>query len=191
MYCDNCGSRNDFDAVFCKKCGLNFNNNRKKINNKKKRQHMIEEIKREKDIILPLIIIVMITIFSVVSIFKNSTNHKYKAYLKKQGFKCHDNVCTKDDSSYKTEITLKSNRLIYKKSKVNEIITFNYAGEDLGDFLIEDSLSKFNCSFISGKINENSCANELSKAGKENYLSKMNDILEETRTIIKKSNIKF
>ena len=45
MYCDNCGSRNDFDAVFCKKCGLNFNNNRKKINNKKKRQHMIEEVK--------------------------------------------------------------------------------------------------------------------------------------------------
>lgn len=189
MYCDNCGSRNDFDAIFCKKCGLNFHKSNKKIEDNKKRKEKITKILENKEKILGTISVVLITFLAIFHLYFENDMVKYHRYLKSEGFNCKGATCTKKQDEYKIVIIYQNNRIIYKTDKVNEVVTFNYAGNDLGSFEITDSLSTFTCSYVEGKIIKSSCIDSLNKAGKEKYLNKMNDIVKKVNTIVKESKI--
>ncbi len=191
MYCDKCGSRNDFDAVFCKKCGFNFNKNNKKLKNKEKITRILTIINQKKQIIITISIVALLIMFLIVNIYRSNSNYKYRTYLKKENFTCKKNICEKQEEGYNIKITLKYNRLIYQTSKVNENIIVTYAGTDLALVLIEDSLSKFNCLVINDKLEEKTCITDLEKAGKEHYLKKVNTILDEIKKILDDNNIKL
>lgn len=175
MYCDKCGSRNDFDAVFCKKCGFNFNKQKKKRNLKQLIDKKVKELLLYKKIIIEIVFLVCLIFIILVLSINNSSLSKYQRYLEKNGYECKRKECIKKDNDYNLKIKL-DDRLIYSKSKLNQSITFIYAKDGLGYFEIKDSLSKFNCALINGEVNTSSCIDDLNIAGYDYYLKQMNEM---------------
>lgn len=186
MYCSNCGTRNDFDAKYCQKCGLNFNKENRKAKNKIKLQKNIEKVFKNIDYIVLGIIIVFTMVFVLIYAYNQNKTVKFRKYLEKEKYSCSKNICSKKVDNYDIKIEYKKDRIIYTSSKVNEEIRLNYAGKDLGMFYVKDSLSEFICPYVDSKINYDVCEEQLKKAGAKKYKTKMNDILKEVSNISKK-----
>ena len=174
MYCEKCGTRNDFDAIFCKKCGYNFNKNRSKKNIIIRK--IISFLIKNKEIIIKSLLGILLVIIILVLAYNNSYDVKLKKYLKKDNYICKSLKCTKNKDNYNYEIKVNDNKIIYTVSKVNEKIILTYVGDGLGTFEVTDSLSTFTCFLKDSNINTESCDDELNKAGHDYYYNKMEEM---------------